>query len=72
MILLRFVTCLRPLGRPCGNYTRDVLKTIISITLTVGALVFLVFGTLLDQARWDPVKVLDTFNGMLKAIIFDY
>ena len=52
MILLRFVSCIfpirGPLQRSMCSYIQDVVKTVLSLTMVIGALVFLVFGTAID------------------------
>ena len=76
MILLRFVSCLVPqrgsIERSWGKYARDSLKTVVWITLVCSGLIFFMFGTLLDQARWQPDKVQEMSSSMLRAIILDY
>jgi len=76
MIVISFTSCLRPIPSAYdftyANYSRSVLQTLLWLTFSLGGATLLVFGTLLDQARWNPAKVKAAMTEVLQTTILDY
>ena len=57
------------------TWSKYVLKATVSIVwlgLTITGLTLIVFGTILDQESYNPVRVADRFQTMAKEALLDY